>query len=58
MNCARRCLKNSYPGIWGGPLADYAFWLVPQHPICWWECHTDPVDICVGLVKAAGSFVK
>ena len=46
MNCARKCLQQSYPGGYGGPPQDYGFWLIPQHPICWWECKVTPTDFC------------
>lgn len=38
MNCARKCLKTYWPGNYSGPIQDYMFWLIPQHPVCWVEC--------------------
>jgi RHS repeat-associated protein len=40
-NCSRKCLKDYYPGRYGGPWIDYAFWLIPQHPVCWIDCTRD-----------------
>ena len=45
MNCTRKCLRASYPG--GSRLSgEYAYWIIPQHPICWWECGVTPDDFC------------
>jgi RHS repeat-associated protein len=44
MNCARRCIAQFWPGTWGGPPQDYLFYILPQHPICWWECRLTPND--------------
>ncbi len=46
MNCARKCLKDYWPGNYNGPSQDYAFWLIPQHPVCWYECNITPDDFC------------
>ncbi|MCP4553646.1 MAG: RHS repeat-associated core domain-containing protein [Bacteroidetes bacterium] len=45
-NCSRKCLKIYWPGNYGGPWYDYAFWLLPQHPICWWECTGEEPEPC------------
>ncbi len=47
MNCARKCLAVYYRGI--GSLIDGAFWVIPQHPVCWLECKTPPLDLCKGV---------
>jgi len=46
MNCSRRCLKEYWPGNYSGPGWHYGFWLIPQHPVCWWECNLVPTDFC------------
>ena len=51
MNCARKCLAVYWQGI-DSPL-DGAFWLFPQHPVCWWECRLSPPELCKALWKAA-----
>jgi hypothetical protein len=51
MNCARKCLAVHYRGI--GSALDGAFWLIPQHPVCWWECKVPPQQICKSLYNAA-----
>jgi len=46
MNCSRKCVAVAYPGQWGGPPQDYVFYIIPEHPICWWECKLTPGDFC------------
>lgn len=50
MNCSRKCLQTTYPGN-NSTFLQTAYWLVPQHPICWVECRLDPFDLCPGTTK-------
>ena len=49
-NCSRQCLAWSWPGQWNAPWYDlsYAYYLIPQHPICWVQCQASPSDFCPG----------
>ena len=46
MNCARNCVATHYPGRWNGPIQDYVFYLIPEHPVCWWVCKLRPSSFC------------
>lgn len=45
MNCARKCLQVTYPGPQANALAA-TVWVVPIHPLCWWDCRLKPQDFC------------
>lgn len=47
MNCSRKCLQQTFPGM--RPFASFAYWIIPQHPVCWWECYADPIDLCIAV---------
>ena len=45
MNCSRKCLQVTYPGS-GANALQTGVWIVPIHPLCWWECGLTPVSFC------------
>jgi RHS repeat-associated protein len=45
MNCSRKCLQVTYPGS-GANALQLGAWIVPIHPICWWECGLTPFSFC------------
>lgn len=45
MNCSRKCLQVTYPGSGANALQTSA-WIVPIHPLCWWECGLTPFSFC------------
>ena len=46
-NCSRKCVKDYYPGRYGGPWYEHLFWYFFKHPACWWECVDDDEDQCL-----------
>ena len=45
MNCSRKCLQVTYPGS-GASALQLGAWIVPIHPICWWECGLTLFSFC------------
>jgi len=45
MNCSRKCLQVTYPGR-GANALQMGVWIVPIHPICWWDCGLTPFSFC------------
>jgi RHS repeat-associated protein len=56
MNCSRKCLQQTFPGI--RPFGSFAYWIIPQHPVCWWECYADPIDLCIAIGSSVGTAAR